>query len=194
MTFGFAAMSETLEHTSINSCVIIITIMTNDNAKKLNVYLDNCCFNRPYDSQKQLRVELETKAKLFIQSLVEKGRLDLTISSMVLFENNDNPFPFRKLAINDFLKNATTIVEISDEIQELTSKLIEAVLKKAGMEVLIEKFGNVKAERFISLVIKEPFDYTEWQRNLYADLTADELFDRVKAFERASSTPKTAHS
>lgn len=34
--------------------------------KKLKLYLDNCCFNRPYDDQNQLIIELETKAKLFV--------------------------------------------------------------------------------------------------------------------------------
>jgi len=58
----------------------------------------------------------------------------------------------------------------------------EAVLKKTGMKILIEKLGSVEAERFISLVIKEPFDYTEWQRNLYNDMTVDDILDRAEAF------------
>jgi len=46
----------------------------------LKVYLDNCCYNRPYDDQNQLRVELETKAKLFIQRLITDKKIDLVIS------------------------------------------------------------------------------------------------------------------
>jgi hypothetical protein len=57
----------------------------------------------------------------------------------------------------------------------------EAVLRRTGMDVLIERLGNVDAERFISLVIKEPFDYTEWQRTLYKGLSTDEIFDRADA-------------
>jgi len=34
--------------------------------KKYRLYLDNCCFNRPFDNQKQLKIKLETEAKLFI--------------------------------------------------------------------------------------------------------------------------------
>jgi len=33
----------------------------------LKVYLDNCCFNRPFDNQNQVRIRIETEAKLFIQ-------------------------------------------------------------------------------------------------------------------------------
>ena len=29
----------------------------------MRVYLDNCCYNRPFDEQTQLKVRLETEAK-----------------------------------------------------------------------------------------------------------------------------------
>lgn len=32
----------------------------------MKVYLDNCCFNRPYDDQKQIIIRMETLAKLHI--------------------------------------------------------------------------------------------------------------------------------
>lgn len=31
---------------------------------KYRIYLDNCCFNRPYDDQTQAKVLFETQAKL----------------------------------------------------------------------------------------------------------------------------------
>jgi hypothetical protein len=51
----------------------------------------------------------------------------------------------------------------------------ETVLQQSAMRCLIEKFGHVNAERFISLMIKEPFDYTVWQKNLYEDMSVEEL-------------------
>ena len=33
----------------------------------MKIYLDNCCFNRPFDDQTQLKIHLESQAKLFIQ-------------------------------------------------------------------------------------------------------------------------------
>ncbi|MDR1727829.1 MAG: PIN domain-containing protein [Acidobacteriota bacterium] len=74
--------------------------------KKLNIYLDNCCYNRPYDDQEQLRIELETKAKLFIQDLIVQDKVDLTVSSISVVENDKNPFEDRKEFIADFYKNA----------------------------------------------------------------------------------------
>jgi len=51
----------------------------------------------------------------------------------------------------------------------------EAVLQKSAMKCLVDNFGNVEAERFISLIIKEPFDYTKWQETLYEDMSVEEL-------------------
>ena len=53
----------------------------------LRVYLDNCCYNRPYDDQSQLRIELETKAKLFVQQLILDRTLELAISYISEMEN-----------------------------------------------------------------------------------------------------------
>jgi len=51
----------------------------------------------------------------------------------------------------------------------------ETELQQSAMRCLIENFGYVDAERFISLMIKEPFDYTQWQRDLYSDITVDTI-------------------
>ena len=55
----------------------------------------------------------------------------------------------------------------------------EAVLRKSAMKCLIDNFGNVEAERFISLIIKEPFDYTKWQETLYEDMSIMELSEKA---------------
>jgi hypothetical protein len=54
----------------------------------------------------------------------------------------------------------------------------EAVLKQNGIQVLVDNFGYVEAERFISLIKKEPADYTAWRRKHYKGMTLDEIFAR----------------
>jgi hypothetical protein len=55
-------------------------------------------------------------------------------------------------------------------------KLNDASLISAGMRLLIKRFGNVDAEKFISLILREPFDYTKWRRkNLFADMSVEEI-------------------
>jgi hypothetical protein len=48
-------------------------------------------------------------------------------------------------------------------------------IKLQGLEVLINALGEVQAERFISLMMREPFDYTIWQRKLFADKSVREI-------------------
>ena len=52
---------------------------------------------------------------------------------------------------------------------------VEMNLRNEGMKVLINNLGPVEAERFISLIIREPFDYTEWQRDLFNNMSVKEL-------------------
>jgi hypothetical protein len=66
--------------------------------------------------------------------------------------------------------------------------MTEAVLKKTIMQHLIEKYGHVDTERFISLVIKEPFDYTKWSEDLFSDMTTDQLFDEIEAMEKRAAS------
>jgi len=69
----------------------------------MRIYLDNCCFNRPFDDQSGLIVFLETKSKLAIQRMIKDKKLS------------------------------------------------------------------------------EPFDYTEWQKDLYGNMPLDEFYEKVKS-------------
>ena len=40
----------------------------------MKVYLDNCCYNRPYDSQESFKINMETRAKLHIQEEIKEGK------------------------------------------------------------------------------------------------------------------------
>ena len=51
----------------------------------------------------------------------------------------------------------------------------EMVLRNQEMKVLIDNLVPVEAERFISLIIREPFDYTEWQRDTFNSMSVKEL-------------------
>ena len=72
--------------------------------KKLRIYLDNCCYNRPYDDQTQLRISLESQAKLEIQKNIKNGELELVTSYMTEYENSENPIEIRKNNIRNCLE------------------------------------------------------------------------------------------
>lgn len=80
----------------------------------MRIYLDNCCFNRPFDDQMITDTEIRIK----------------------------------------------------------------------GLKALINALGEVDAERFISLVMREPFDYTKWHRNLWADKSVTEISNYAMQFRK----------
>jgi hypothetical protein len=55
-----------------------------------------------------------------------------------------------------------------------------------GLRALVEALGIVEAERFITLILREPFDYTQWQRQLWADRSVDALSKTAMAMRNAS--------
>ena len=60
--------------------------------------------------------------------------------------------------------------------------MTDTVLRNEGIRVLTQSLGKVEAERFISLIIREPFDYTEWQQNLFDDMSVEELSKKAMMF------------
>jgi hypothetical protein len=41
------------------------------------VYIDNCMFNRPFDDQTQIRIRLESEAKLYVQDKIKSEGIEL---------------------------------------------------------------------------------------------------------------------
>ena len=54
-------------------------------------------------------------------------------------------------------------------------------IRLKGVEALVDALGEVQAERFVSLLLREPFDYTIWQRQLWTDVGLEELSRRAMA-------------
>lgn len=100
----------------------------------MKVYLDNCCYNRPYDDQSQLRISLESQAKLQIQMLIRNKEIELAASYVLLYENSRNPYESRRTAIERFVKeNITTYVDVdqADTAKALADAIIATGVKTA---------------------------------------------------------------
>ena len=59
-------------------------------------------------------------------------------------------------------------------------------LRIRGLRALVEALGPVEAERFITLMLREPFDYTSWQRQLWVEKSVDELSNAAMEWRRAA--------
>ncbi len=90
----------------------------------MRVYLDNCCFNRPFDDQRQTRVRLEAEAKLCIQEHVRGGTLELAWSYILDFENAVNPFEERRTTISEWRQYAMIDVEETATILQQANALV----------------------------------------------------------------------
>lgn len=55
----------------------------------MRIYLDVCCFNRPFDNQEQDRIYLEGEAILRILENCKEGRWSLVSSSVVDFGKSE---------------------------------------------------------------------------------------------------------
>ncbi|WP_347989736.1 PIN domain protein [Methylomonas sp. AM2-LC] len=80
------------------------------------LYLDNCCFNRPYDDQSSANIFLETQAKLYIQENILNGKYQLVWSYILQYENDQNPYINHKLEIHKWKQQASQLVSASTEI------------------------------------------------------------------------------
>ena len=54
-------------------------------------------------------------------------------------------------------------------------KMTDAEIKVKGMRALSKDLGLVEAERFVSLIQRDRFDYTKWRQNLFEGMTGDEI-------------------
>ena len=97
---------------------------------KYRVYLDNCCFNRPYDDQSYLATHLETEAKLFIQQEILKGGFELAWSYILDFENSVNPYDERKNSISKWRDVAVVDIDVSKEVVDRGNLIMQRGVNK----------------------------------------------------------------
>ncbi|MCL2405696.1 MAG: PIN domain-containing protein [Defluviitaleaceae bacterium] len=96
---------------------------------KPKIYLDMCCFNRPYDDQTQQRIQFEAVAKLMVQSFIVDGQIDFVWSYVLDFENSKNPFAEKRNTILAFKPFAVEVVNPNPAIESIATNLQSKGLK-----------------------------------------------------------------
>ena len=89
----------------------------------MRIYLDNCCFNRPFDDQSQIRIRLESEAKLKIQDDIIEGSINFVWSYILEAENTANPFEERERAIREWKQHAIMNIKENSAILEKAKDL-----------------------------------------------------------------------
>jgi len=99
----------------------------------MRIYLDMCCYNRPYDDQSQLKIALETQAKLYIQQLIQENHLALVSSYTLDYECSNIPVFSRRNAIMKFINdNARCYVGV--ERNEIIARKAVLIMKNGVKE------------------------------------------------------------
>jgi predicted nucleic acid-binding protein len=125
---------------------------------KLKIYLDNCCYNRPFDDLSFERNRLESEAVMSIIKLAQGGLIDITGSEAIEFEM-ENISDLGKLdnvselygVVNGRIEYDDSIFARAKEIREQNKyirsldSLHLASAEKAGADFLLttdDKFMN----------------------------------------------------
>ena len=80
----------------------------------MDIYLDVCCLNRPFDDQTQPRIRLESEAILLIMERFGSGEWTWVGSVVMAFEVDRTPDPERRLRVSTMLDSITTMIEVGD--------------------------------------------------------------------------------
>jgi hypothetical protein len=95
----------------------------------MRLYLDNCCFNRPFDDQSTLTIRLETEAKLHVQNAIRAGQYTLGWSYILDYENAANPLEERRIEIQRWEELADSFVAETSAILVTMKEFVATGIK-----------------------------------------------------------------
>lgn len=138
----------------------------------MRLYLDNCCFNRPFDDQSTLTIRLETEAKLHIQAAIRAGDYTLGWSYILDYENAANPLAERRNEIQKwealadaFVVETPVILTTMKEMIAIGCKPLDALHLACAQALACECFLTVdkgilrKAPAIAGIRVMNPLDF-----------------------------------
>lgn len=99
--------------------------------RNMRVYLDNCCFNRPFDPQDQTKIRVETECKLLVQALMKTQVVEYVWSFMLDIETGKNRDVQRRAAIRAWKNGAADMVMPTTAIRERAREFMLLGVKPA---------------------------------------------------------------
>jgi len=134
------------------------------------LYLDNCCFNRPYDDQSSLKNHLESEAKLYIQKEILQKHYELAWSYILDYEIAFNPFSERKAQILKWKSVAVVDIDESEEVINLAKKIAMKHIKpkdalhiscaiKADCGFFITTDAKLLNKPLDAIIVVDPIDF-----------------------------------
>lgn len=103
-----------------------------DNGNRLRIYLDNCCYNRPFDEQSEQRVWEESQAKIKIQTRIKTYEYELASSYTLRYEYSRIKDDSKRNYINSFVEENTEVYvdeSYKDELDDIAAKIMATGVK-----------------------------------------------------------------
>ena len=97
----------------------------------LKIYLDNCCYNRPFDPPANPTIVFESSAKILIQTLIVNQEVELVNSFVVYEEISAITNEEKRDLITNFLDNASIYIakDKLDEVLALATEIMKTGVK-----------------------------------------------------------------
>jgi len=111
----------------------------------LKIYLDNCCYNRPFDDLKQTKIYLEAKAMEIILSMHENNDLEIYTSEVIEFEISNISNLSKRRQIEDLYDMLSLInIESNESIKERAHELKKYNIKDMdALHISFAESGNI---------------------------------------------------
>ena len=62
--------------------------------------------------------------------------------------------------------------------------MTNTVIMEKGTNALLETLGVMGTEQFISALLKEPFDYTEWSREYFSNYDSERFLNEAVEYDK----------
>ena len=134
------------------------------------LYLDICCYNRPFDDQTQINIRLETEAKLHIQAGIRADDYSSIWSYMHELENTANPYEEKRNAIAPWKDIAVEYCPSSDDILSVGQRIMAHGIKakdalhlacaiESGCDYFITTDKGLTNKSVNNIIITNPIDF-----------------------------------
>lgn len=143
----------------------------------MTLYLDNSFLNRPFDDPDITINRLEGEMLFLIINLSEKGKVQLTNSSMIEYENSLNPFPDRKAFVEEVLNKTKIYQNLNAQIEKRSKQLTEntgmtpidalhlATAEHTAVDLFITSDYNIIKKYKGDLKVIAPLDFLKLYEN-----------------------------
>lgn len=143
----------------------------------MKIYLDNCCYNRPFDHQTQERIHLESEAILTILKRGEIGVYQIIGSDILRLEIERMSDGVKKQRVKELYQVASMSISYSEEIKDRAAEIVStskirnfdslhiASAEVAGVDVLIttdDKLEKMSAKLNLKIKVMNPLKFA-WE-------------------------------